>query len=261
MNPKDVVLPIALGGAGEGGGGDDDITKATLAPTFSSSTTYAAGDYVWHSGKMYRFTMAHEAGSWTGTDVEEAPLSAGITDLKSAVDAVESKITAVDSSFPQGPAQGSIVTIDDGADNVPVVSLTAQIVPIQSGTGDPAPDNVRPISGWTGANINVTGKNLLPKLTAGTYTANGVTTVVDSDGVVHMSGTTTSAGNVWIIPFEEPFTFDPKLVEAGLYYHMFNTAARSFQPAFEDGSTMSTGWALTPINRIATIDDFLLAKR
>ncbi len=89
MNPKDVVLPIALGGAGGGGDGDDDITKATLAPTFSSSTTYAAGDYVWHSGKMYRFTMAHEAGSWTGTDVEEAPLSAGITDLKSTVSDVE----------------------------------------------------------------------------------------------------------------------------------------------------------------------------
>lgn len=33
--------------------------------------------------------------------------------------------------------------------------LKIAITPVQSGSGDPAPDNVRPISGWTGANVVV----------------------------------------------------------------------------------------------------------
>lgn len=34
------------------------------------------------------------------------------------------------------------------------------INPVQSGSGDPSPDNVRPISGWTGANVQRTGVNV-----------------------------------------------------------------------------------------------------
>ena len=83
MKPKDLALVIALAGSGGGGGGgDDDITKATLAPSFSTSTAYEAGDYVWHSGKLYRFTADHAAGSWSSGDTEEAPLSAGFISIR-----------------------------------------------------------------------------------------------------------------------------------------------------------------------------------
>lgn len=34
-------------------------------------------------------------------------------------------------------------------------SLIANIEPGQAGTGDPSPDNIRPISGWTGVNVTV----------------------------------------------------------------------------------------------------------
>ena len=37
----------------------------------------------------------------------------------------------------------------------PLDSLVVSITPVQSGSGDPSPENVRPISGWTGANIVV----------------------------------------------------------------------------------------------------------
>ena len=33
--------------------------------------------------------------------------------------------------------------------------------PVQSGSGDPSPDNVRPISGWSGLNVTHCGQNLL----------------------------------------------------------------------------------------------------
>ena len=44
----------------------------------------------------------------------------------------------------------------------PLRYLLVSIMPVQSGTGDPAPENVRPISGWSAVNVWRTGKNLLP---------------------------------------------------------------------------------------------------
>lgn len=41
------------------------------------------------------------------------------------------------------------------------VKVTCEFSPVQEGTGDPSPDNVRPISGWTGCEIAQTGYNLL----------------------------------------------------------------------------------------------------
>ena len=43
----------------------------------------------------------------------------------------------------------------------PLKSLIANFLPVQTGSGDPAPDNVRPITGWTGITVNHGGKNLL----------------------------------------------------------------------------------------------------
>lgn len=57
-------------------------------------------------------------------------------------------------------ASGDIATFTDGADNRQIRKIVGTIVPVQSGTGDPSPDNVRPISGWTGANIEKRSGNL-----------------------------------------------------------------------------------------------------
>ena len=47
----------------------------------------------------------------------------------------------------------SIASFNDGADEIPVRELEVAINPIQSGTGDPSPTNIRPISGWSAVNI------------------------------------------------------------------------------------------------------------
>lgn len=57
----------------------------TLAPDFSASTAYSAGDYAWYNGTLYRFTADHAAGSWTGTDAAVAVIGNDLGDLKSAV--------------------------------------------------------------------------------------------------------------------------------------------------------------------------------
>ena len=65
-------------------------------------------------------------------------------------------------AFPTDTASGTVASFLDGADGIPLKSCIVQIEPVQEGTGDPSPDNVRPISGWTGAKVTRTGKNLLP---------------------------------------------------------------------------------------------------
>lgn len=59
---------------------------AAIAPPFSASTAYAAGAYVWYNGNLYRFTAAHAAGAWIGTDAAQVALAEDVADLKSALD-------------------------------------------------------------------------------------------------------------------------------------------------------------------------------
>ena len=56
-----------------------------------------------------------------------------------------------------GPAP--IISIAD-AKAKPAKSLIVGMEPIQAGSGDPSPDNIRPISGRTGVTVERTGKNL-----------------------------------------------------------------------------------------------------
>lgn len=58
-------------------------------------------------------------------------------------------------------ASGSIASFNDGADNMKVQKLVVNVEPIQAGSGDPSPTNIRPISGHTGAEISRTAKNLI----------------------------------------------------------------------------------------------------
>lgn len=56
---------------------------------------------------------------------------------------------------------GNIVSFNAYEEGVPLEECKINIEPVQSGTDDPSPDNVRPITGWTGCNVMRTGKNLL----------------------------------------------------------------------------------------------------
>ena len=52
-------------------------------------------------------------------------------------------------------ASGSIASFTDGADGLPLKSLVVNIDPVQdTSSGDPSPENICPISGWTQVNVN-----------------------------------------------------------------------------------------------------------
>lgn len=79
-----------------------------------------------------------------------------------------------------------IASFRTNASGLVLPTLKTTIEAVQSGSGDPSHDNVRPITGWSGANVTHAGKNLLDRseFDDGTYysnTGNGVT-VISSDG-------------------------------------------------------------------------------
>lgn len=69
----------------------------------------------------------------------------------------------VDVALPQNAyllesQKDDVVTIQHGAE-FDMPKLIASIEPQQSGSGDPSPENIRPISGWTACNVAHCGKN------------------------------------------------------------------------------------------------------
>ena len=87
----------------------------------------------------------------------DGTVGAGLTNLKSQIGAVDSMALG---AYPTDTASGAVASLSDGSDNLPVKDLVIGIEPVQSGSGDPSPDNVRPISGWTGAKVAVAGINI-----------------------------------------------------------------------------------------------------
>ena len=73
-----------------------------------------------------------------------------------------------------------------------IKSLKVYFKPKQAGEGDPSPDNVRPIEGWTGVDLFYAKSDYKIDVTPGTTLSHNVTWVVDEDGLVKATGTPTS---------------------------------------------------------------------
>ena len=82
----------------------------------------------------------------------------------------------------------------------PLKECKVHFSPVQEGTGDPSPDNVRAISGWTGVKVTRCGKNMLPAV-ADSVTKLGVTYAVEKDSNgsitrIHVTGTSTGNSSI-----------------------------------------------------------------
>lgn len=69
-----------------------DKENAMIAEDFSASKAYAAGDYCYYNGTLYKFKTAHAAGAWTTTDVEEAKLADDVSGLKESTNDLKTAI-------------------------------------------------------------------------------------------------------------------------------------------------------------------------
>lgn len=87
-----------------------------------------------------------------------ATLKGDLTTLRPLIKTL--KENALNAYATESLSNQAVASFTDGAKNIPVKSLSVAITPIQSGTGDPAPDNIRPITGWSAANVTRTGENI-----------------------------------------------------------------------------------------------------
>ena len=113
------------------------VTKVSIDGTFYDVDDVTAVDY----------SIAQSL-----TDNEKAQARGNIDALNSN-DLINKANVIIDS------ASGAVASFSDGAES-PAVDVTIDIEPVQTGSGDPSPTNVRPISGWTGANVYRTGFNV-----------------------------------------------------------------------------------------------------
>ena len=101
-------------------------------------------------------------------------------------------------AYPTDSASGAVASFPDGADDVPLKSCIVRVEPVQEGSGDPSPDNVRPISGWTGCEVQRTGKNVLePKFYSGLGYNVSVGSKLLSTTLTDVTSTVTKTGNVY----------------------------------------------------------------
>lgn len=116
-----------------------DRENAMIAEDFSASKAYAAGDYCYYNGTLYKFKTAHAAGAWTTSDVEAAKLAGDVSALKESINTffpVENlfDINTITPNKYIVPANGIIATLNDynasdwidiGADNYVTASANA----------------------------------------------------------------------------------------------------------------------------------------
>lgn len=81
------------------------------------------------------------------------------------------------------------------------LGVVAQWEPTQAGSGEPSPENIRPISGRESVTVERCGENLLNPNENGsiTYTPYGLTITYIGDNKVHLSGTYQTDGGSFVI--------------------------------------------------------------
>lgn len=144
-------------------------------PILLYSGTNAASP--WEAGEIV--TLTFDGTNWMVVGAGQKQVAEAQTDSTEALQVAYG-------AYPTDTASGAIASFTDGANGIPVADLVANITAVQSGSGDPSPDNVRPISGWTGMTLKRTGQNLFDPqalldagfvLEDGYYTAQGNTTL------------------------------------------------------------------------------------
>lgn len=102
------------------------------------------------------FQTIHQMGGAINSFVKQATGRDAVQNID-----MENITVAQNHYYEDVDISGRVVSFNAGAAGIPLEKCLVQIEPVQEGTGDPTPDNVRPISGWTGAKVTRTGKNLL----------------------------------------------------------------------------------------------------
>ena len=169
--------------------------------------------------------MSYTKQTWANGDIITA---AKLNHMEDGIAGVEADVSSLDTqllaSFPHDTASGSIASFPDGA-AMPVRDLSVDIEPVQAGSGDPSPDNIRPISGWTECKVYVSPT---------TDPADATVYTIDLDGTRYGGTLDVTSGKLMV---------DRKLVDLGAlsFTLMGNTGSRqAWQGRIEDIKTLNS---------------------
>ena len=181
-------------------------TLDALAKEYSSSDSsifpVSVGDYYVYNGKLCKANTAiPTAESFKPAKWDEVKVTGELETL------TDNKAPVIVNS-----ASGAIASFSDGAE-MPVKDCTISIESVQSGSGDPSQENIRPITGWTGVNVTHCGSNLfdpslfgigtksLYNLSAGsTLTTTGTGATISGTNPLTITNTTNWRGAVFFSP-------------------------------------------------------------
>lgn len=181
------------------------------------------------------------------------------------VAAVEERTRAVE-SFTINPdayeVNGNIVHIDN-YEGMPLNCVTT-IAPKQAGAGEPSPDNVRQISGWTGAKLTRCGKNLAKSMKSpGDTSIYFVSLFIDADlkpSTTYTLSFVGTAGNkvyinehiatefhdIYMSGGHESITFTTKSVISTDNYEQYNSSEKAWM-ILKNGEDLSTPTVFTDV--------------
>ena len=117
-------------------------------------------------------------------------------------------------------ATDTFTTVNGGLLSKCVIDLE----PIQSGSGDPSPDNVRPISGHTECDLYNVGKNLI-KISSSSYSSarsqNTTSTILDDGVEVTATGTYARRGDIFNVEIGQTYTLSFNGLSTGDYNRVY----------------------------------------
>ena len=181
--PEEPVLNLGLPQGAQGDPGDPGATGNGIASIVKTGTAGLVDTYTitCTDGGTTTYTVTNGAQGQPGQkgDPGEGVASGGTTGqmlVKASnadyatewVDPPEGEVTQAEfdalkqyvlDMSPVTTVTAPVVSVTDAAP-LDAEGLVVDIEPVQSGSGDPSPDNVRPITGWTGAKVTRTRGNL-----------------------------------------------------------------------------------------------------
>ncbi len=260
MELYDLLLYKGVAGDSVGGGVDpESITLETLNVS-QNGTTNAP------SGKAYNKVVAAVPNTYGASDegkvVSNGALvsqtaHAEVTQNGTIDTTLNNSVTVnVPDGFPTDTASGAIASFPDGADDVPVKSLVAQIAPVQSGSGDPSPTNMRLISGWTSATITRTGADNQSDTYTIAFPSEAGTvyggTLDVTNGVLTVNWAMVDMGSLpWLYSSEYKFFYtgnaltDKKVGVLNVKSDMFRTKSGSWSGTPDDNALWANGTNVT----------------
>lgn len=114
-------------------------------------------------------------------DIEDAAAQQSITAIQGDIAEITTDLGNKAPLIEPTAGPADVATFTDGAAGMPM-EVTVALDPIQAGSGDPAPDNVRPISGHSSVDVHHTGSTLSVTFPTPPGTVYGGTLTVNRDG-------------------------------------------------------------------------------